>query len=65
MAPNSKSGVPITDFMGLVTNQGNIATDEAAMTSAKQVNLRCVATGEISTRPGLRPVEFDEDSETP
>ncbi len=63
MAPTSKQGAPITDFTGLFTNNGLLATGEETMASQVQINLVCVAPGELGSRPGLRPVEFDEDSD--
>lgn len=63
MAPVSRQGVPVLDFMGLVTNVGRIATEQTAMASSALINLTALAPGELSTRPGLRPVSFDEDEE--
>lgn len=64
MIPVSKTGVAITTFSGLFTNQGRLVTDaESAQSTALQVNLRSVAPGEVSSRPGTRRVVFDEDSE--
>lgn len=49
--------------MGLVSNVGRIATEQTAMASSALINLTAVAPGELSTRPGLRPIRFDEDEE--
>ncbi len=61
MQPVSKAGLPITDFVGLVTNTGRIATEDDVMAAEAQVNLAATSKSEVSTRPGLRPVIFDED----
>lgn len=63
MQPAAKGGIPITDFAGLVTNTGAIATDAVAQAAFRQVNICCTSTGEITSRPGLRPCVFDEDLE--
>ena len=63
MQPVSRSGLPITDFVGLVTNTGRVATDDDVMAAEIQVNLVGTSKSEIASRPGLRPVVFDEDLE--
>ena len=63
MNPVSRSGTPITDFLGLISNQGRIASDQGAMTALVLENLGCIAPGVMTTRPGLRPVVYDEDPE--
>lgn len=63
MQPVSKQGIPITDFLGLKTSNGRIATADDAQTSSLQINLAVIATGEMKSRPGLRPVTFDEDEQ--
>lgn len=62
MSPITRGGVIITDFQGLVSNAGRMA-EGSGNASSKQVNLTCISIGEINTRPGLRPVTFDEDSD--
>lgn len=64
-APVSRSGVPITDFMGLMTNGGRIASAEDAMMAEAQINLTCTAPMELASRPGLRLVTFDEEPPPP
>lgn len=63
MAPTSRASIMILDFLGLVSATGRMASDQAAMTAASQINLTCIAPDELTCRPGLRPVTFDEDSE--
>ena len=55
-------GTLMADFGGLFTNQGRIATDKTMNTSQEQRNLVCVAPGQITTRPGIRKTNFDEDA---
>lgn len=62
VAPITRGGVIVTDFQGLVSNAGRMA-EGAGNASSKQVNLVCVSIGEISSRPGIRPVTFDEDED--
>lgn len=61
MVPVSRAAVELSDFLGLMTNAGRVVDGEAQKTASRQVNLRCVAVSEMSTRPGLRRVVFDED----
>lgn len=61
MAPQAKNGVVIADFIGLVTNIGAIANDEAVQAASVQENLVCTRPAEVSTRPGLRRVSFDDE----
>lgn len=62
MAPVSKAGILINDFQGLVTNTGPTASGEEAQNAAVQLNLVSYGPGEMTARPGLKPVRFDEDS---
>lgn len=63
MLPVGRAGTSITQFGGLATNVGPIVSGDDAMTAAVQINLTCVRNGELSTRPGLQVVTFDEDQE--
>jgi len=60
MAPNTRANITIDDFLGMATNTGRLAVEQTAMVAAVQVNLRSVAMNEMSTRPGLRRVTYDE-----
>lgn len=62
MQPVARQATQINDFIGLVTNAGRSAIDQTQMASTTQVNLASVSPGELVTRPGLRPVTFDEDA---
>ena len=62
MQPVSKSGTVFSDFNGLVTNMGRIPS-AGEMNSDAQVNLMSIAPSEITSRPGLRRVMFDEDAD--
>lgn len=61
MQPVSRQGVAQTDFQGLVTNTGRVATQDDVMAAEAQVNLAGTSVSEVASRPGLRPVQFDED----
>lgn len=61
MQPTSRQGVQISDFIGLITNVGTIASDAAVQAAAVQVNLVCTRPAEVATRPGLRKVSFDDE----
>jgi hypothetical protein len=63
MVPVSKTGAVIGDFAGLVSNSGRLATGNDVQNAATQINLACVSPNKITTRPGIRPVTFDEDEE--
>jgi len=60
MTPTTRATVVIDDFLGLASNTGRLAVEQTAMVAAVQVNLRSVAMNEMSTRPGLRRVTYDE-----
>jgi hypothetical protein len=46
-------------FSGLVTEVAETALPAGAMVS--QVNLTCEERGVLTTRPGLKPVRFQDD----
>jgi hypothetical protein len=46
-------------FTGLVTEVADTALPVGAMVS--QTNLTCEERGVLSTRPGLKPVSFEDD----
>lgn len=61
--PVSKSAAIITDFTGLKTATGRVASGDDIQTAAIQINLTSVNMGKMVTRAGIRPVQFEEDSE--
>ena len=59
MAERPKARVEMVDFPGIVT-----AVDPRDMppgAALEQVNMQSSKIGQLETRPGFRPVTFDED----
>lgn len=54
-----QSSIPIQQFGGLVLSVGRTALDPGQF--VRQENMMCDEGGVIRTRPGLKPVEFDDD----
>ncbi len=59
-APLDRSIVQISDWPGLQTNTGPMASADPGST-VEQVNLRAIVTGELAARSGIRRVLFDEE----
>lgn len=59
--PVSRANAVVRDFAGLVTNAGPVAVDPNQGAMAELVNLSPARQGELTTRPGLRPVSFDDE----
>jgi hypothetical protein len=58
--PNTPSTESIAQqFSGLVTEVAETALPVGAM--SEQVNLTCENRGVLTTRPGLKPVSFQDD----
>jgi hypothetical protein len=56
MAVESTSGMQARDFQGLVD-----AVDDNLRFAEEQVNLQLVVKQELSVRPGIQEVVFEED----
>lgn len=61
MKPDPKGVAAIMDWPGLFTNSGPSAGGRPPGTAEMQTNLQCVREGELTTRPGLQPVQFDDE----
>ena len=61
--PVSRATVQVRDWPGLVTNTGPMAGGDAG-TAVEQTNLRANVPGELSARPGLRAVAFDDEGDS-
>lgn len=61
MKPDPKSVAAITDWPGLYTNSGPSTGGRPPGTAEIQDNLQCTRPGELRTRPGLQPVQFDDE----
>lgn len=59
MADKPRATVRMNDFPGIMTNMEK--TDIPPGAAAFQLNLMSKRQGEMETRPGFRPVTFDED----
>lgn len=59
--PTSRAVAVVKDYAGLQTNSGPAAGDPAGGAADDQVNLMAVRPGELTARPGYRPVEFDTE----
>lgn len=57
MPETAKPASVVVSFPGLVTNVD--PRDLAAGAAEEQVNIACVEPGEITTRRGLREVQFE------
>lgn len=55
----SDEEVAIQDFQGLVVEVGPVALPPGAM--VEQVNMTNTSRGVLKSRPGLRPVTFEDD----
>ena len=53
---DATTGAQARDFQGLVD-----CVDDSLMFAEQQVNLQLIVKGEMTTRPGLNPVVFEED----
>lgn len=61
--PNPRSVVVASDFPGLRTNRGVLASGEPGEAEV-QVNLACAKQGELRVRPGVSLVQYDAESLT-
>lgn len=60
MAPTSKQYIELDDFPGLVTNLDGSSIPPAA--ASIQLNLLPNRVGELTGRPGLAVVSFEDDA---
>lgn len=60
MAPAPRNYTEITDFPGLVSNADGSEVPPGA--ADEQVNLMSHKVGELTARPGLIPVTFEDES---
>ena len=63
MTPQPKAVAAITDWPGLYTNSGPSSGGRPPGTAEVQQNLQSTRPGELSTRPGLQPVRFDDEED--
>lgn len=59
MGQPARQAVEIRDFPGLATEPD--ALDIPPGAAIVQSNMQCVREGQLSSRPGLRPVSFEEE----
>ena len=59
--PQSKAQTVVADFPGLMTNIGPDAPGGAPGAAEVQENLTCQRPGEMRVRPGIKPVEYDDE----
>lgn len=57
--PNSRAVADAGDWPGQQSSMGSQATQ--AGSASLQVNLTCTVPGELTVRPGLKEVVFQED----
>lgn len=61
MQPTSRAQVVVTDYQGLVTNDGPTSSDAAKGQASELTNLTPLRRGELAARPGYSVVQFDEE----
>jgi len=61
MVNNAKAVLVIQDFTGLLTNTGPSGGDNPPGSASVQTNAMNVRVGELTSRPGYKIVQFEDE----